>query len=123
MPAAFAFLTAATDASAPALSRMIAATRPRDRHVDQLVLLVRVVVVRVDEHLVAELARPRRRRVGFGLEEGIVVRRRDDRDALRPAGVARSCPSPASTPKRADRGDGQQRGADRDDRVRVSASR
>src|SRR5262245_18706692 len=55
----------------------------RDGDVDQLVLLERVVVVRVDEDLVAEFARARGRGLRLGLEERIVVRWGDDGDGLR----------------------------------------
>ena len=58
MPASLAFFTAPIEASAPALSRMIAIALLGDRGVDQLALLVRVVVVRRDRRLVAELLRP-----------------------------------------------------------------
>jgi hypothetical protein len=51
----------------------------RDGDVDQLILLVRIVIVRVDEHLVAEFLRLIGGSLGLRLEERVVVRRRDDR--------------------------------------------
>jgi hypothetical protein len=58
---------------------------PRDRDVHHLILLVGIVVVRADDGLVAELARPGGGALRLGFEERVVVRRRDHRDALRPA--------------------------------------
>ena len=72
MPASLAFWTGPIEASAPALSRMIAFGLARDRGVDQLALLVRVVVVRGDRRLVAELLGLGLGRVGLGLEERVV---------------------------------------------------
>lgn len=79
---------------------------PRDRDVIQLVLLVRIVVVRVDEDLVAERPGTFRRSLRFRLEKGIVVRGSDDRDALAARGCIGGGPSRRAACHRTPRGDG-----------------
>ena len=75
MPASLAFCTAATVASAPALSRMIAlAPRPIAVSISSR-LLVGVVVMHEHQRLVAEFLGLGLGADGFRLEERIVVRR------------------------------------------------
>ena len=65
-----------------------------DGHVDQLVLLVGVVIVRVHRRFVAQLFRPRRRGLGLRFEKRVVVGRGDDGDQFLPGCglVARAAP-------------------------------
>ena len=92
MPASVAFWTAADVASAPAGSRMIALTLLLMAVVDQLVLLVRVVVVGVDRGLVAELLGLGLGGVGLGLPVGVDGVEGDDGDGA--AGRRAAAPRP-----------------------------
>jgi hypothetical protein len=60
----------------------------RYRHVIELVLLVRVVVMRVDHDFVTEFPRLFGCSIRFSFEKRIVVRRRDDGNTFRPCGRA-----------------------------------
>jgi hypothetical protein len=53
-----------------------------DGGIDQLGLLVGVIVMARHQHLVAEFLGLSLRTLGFRLEEGVVMRRRDDGDQV-----------------------------------------
>ena len=82
MPAALALRTAATDASAPALSSTIASTFLAIATSISWSCLFASSSWTLTTDLVAQFAGPRGRGVGLGLEERVVVRRRDDGDLL-----------------------------------------
>ena len=80
--AALAFFTAATVASAPALSTDNGSGLASDGGFEQLSLFHRIVIVDQDERLVAKRFCFLRRRIGEGFEKRILRRGHNDGDQL-----------------------------------------